>query len=111
MDDNLNATLHTGVKQQLDYVEGLLGKADDPSKSKLAETVIPQWADAWRELLAVHASDERGRCRECSKWWPFRFRRSRCTVWRTAHRNLISEPAEVTRTGRHSLLGQRQTAG
>ncbi|ATY17051.1 hypothetical protein CU254_41440 (plasmid) [Amycolatopsis sp. AA4] len=105
MDDPTNATLHAAVAAQLDRFEILLGKADDRSRAAASETMLAQLVDACRALLAAHAPDERGRCRECSTPWLFVFRRSRCTVWRTAGRHLISESPDRAGTGRHRARG------
>ncbi|WP_275295192.1 hypothetical protein [Amycolatopsis sp. La24] len=99
MDEVLNSTLLSAVRDRLDYLDALVGKADETSKSVLADTVITQMTGAWRELLAAHELDDRGRCRVCS---PRRlFGRAACTVWRTAHRRLITDSAERPAAGRH----------
>jgi hypothetical protein len=84
--------LRTAVYGRLDYLDIIVGEADEASKSALADTVITQMTGAWRELLAAHDPDERGRCRACSPWRPLG--RTGCSVWRAAHRHLITDAAE-----------------
>ncbi|WP_410575379.1 hypothetical protein [Amycolatopsis sp. cmx-4-61] len=99
-------TLRTAVLTRLDYLDSLARDADEPSKAVLADTVIARLTAAWRELLAAHEPDHRGRCRACASRWALR--RAECSVWRTAHRHLVTDPARqsVTRggsVGRHQL--------
>jgi hypothetical protein len=106
VDEVLNVTLRTAVLTRLDYLDSLARDADEPSKAVLADTVIARLTVAWRELLAARAPDHRGRCRACASWWALR--RAECSVWRTAHRHLVADPARqsVTRgrsAGRHQL--------
>ncbi len=106
MDEILASTLRTAVLGQLDYLDAILGKSDSPSKSALADTVIPQLTAAWRELLAAHEPDRRGRCRSCASRGILR--RTECAVWRTAHRHLVADavrwPVSARGvTGRHQL--------
>ncbi|MGW4529163.1 hypothetical protein [Amycolatopsis sp. NPDC004378] len=105
MDEVLSSALRTAVHSRLDYLDTIVAKADEESKSALADTVITQMTGAWRELLAAHEPDERGRCRACSPWR--RLGRAGCTVWRTAHRHLITDTAERPATGRHHFRRPR----
>lgn len=108
VDEVLNLTLRTAVHDRLDYLDTLVDKADELSKSRLADTVITQLTSAWRELLAAHEPDERGRCPACSA--PRLFGRSRCTVWRTAHSCLIADTTGRSRGGRDHFRRRDQTS-
>ncbi|WIX85728.1 hypothetical protein [Amycolatopsis sp. DG1A-15b] len=104
MDEVLNSTLRMAVLTRLDHLDSLARDADEPSKAVLADTVIARLTAAWRELLAAHAPDHRGRCRACATRWGLR--RAECSVWRTAHRHLVSDSAQQSPRvagGRHQL--------
>ncbi|WP_116206833.1 hypothetical protein [Amycolatopsis circi] len=98
MDEVLDQALRAAVRKRLDYFDALVHQADDPSKSSLADTVIPQLTGAWRDLLAAHEPDERGLCRTCSA--RRLFGRARCTVWQAAHLRLIADERPVVRRRR-----------
>ncbi|UMP06896.1 hypothetical protein [Amycolatopsis sp. EV170708-02-1] len=113
MDEVLNSTLRTAVYGRLDYLDTIVDKADNESKSALADTVISQMTGAWRELLEAHEPDGRGRCRACSSWRLLG--RAGCSVWRTAHRHLITDAAEYPAatgkaTGRHHFRSATPTS-
>ncbi|MGH3621612.1 MAG: hypothetical protein ACRDQ5_07455 [Sciscionella sp.] len=112
MDEVLQSTLCEAVYDRLDYLDTIVGQADETSRASLADTEITRLTGAWRELLEAHKPDARGRCRQCSRrrFGP----RSPCSVWRTAHRHLIADAVErytldSSRTGRHSF-GQTRAA-
>ncbi|WP_158894285.1 hypothetical protein [Amycolatopsis anabasis] len=108
MDEVLTATLHRAVRERLDYLEDLVTEADEESKAALADTEIPRLTTAWRAVLSEHEPDDRGRCPRCTPWWS---RRNRpCSVWRTAHRHLITDitPAAIG-TARHASRQRRTT--
>ncbi|WP_409463655.1 hypothetical protein [Amycolatopsis sp. GA6-003] len=101
MDEVPDSALRAAVRERLDYLDVLVDQADDPSKSTLADTVIPQLTSAWRDLLAAHEPDERGFCRTCSA--RRLFGRVRCSVWRAAHLRLIADAGERRAAGRRRL--------
>jgi hypothetical protein len=96
MNKALSSTLRKAVYERLDYLDRLVSQADLPSRAALADTEIARMTAAWRTLLAEHKPNGRGRCRECFGW---RRRRAHpCSVWTTAHQNLIVTDLR-TRTG------------
>ncbi|SFQ29416.1 hypothetical protein [Amycolatopsis rubida] len=108
MDEVLNSELQTAVHRRLDYLDDMAKNADDPSKSKLADTAIPQLTEGFRDLLAAHDTDELGRCLSCS---PRRFfGRVECKVWRSAHQHLITDADERATGGRHRLRHGQTTS-
>ncbi|MGW7531707.1 hypothetical protein [Amycolatopsis sp. NPDC054798] len=112
MDEVLTATLRRAVVDRLDYLEVLAATGDTPSKAALAETEIARLTTAWRQLLDQHALDARGQCARCSRRW----RHSECTVWETAHQQLIGDdaPSGTDQAGRHRqrpVTPARQLAG
>ncbi len=89
MDQVLGQILRQAVWERLDLLDELATHADAESLVSVARTEVPRLTDGWRALLAAHEPDSRGRCPECSRrWHP---RRSPCSVWRTAHGNLVAE--------------------
>ncbi|QWF81084.1 hypothetical protein [Amycolatopsis sp. CA-230715] len=101
MDEVLTATLQQTVVEHLNYLDVLVADGDTPSKAALAETEVARLTAAWRRLLDQHAPDSRGRCARCSPRW----RHNECTVWETAHQQLIGDdaPSGPDRAGRHRL--------
>ena len=88
MDHILGQILRQAVWERLDMLDELASHADAESLVSVARTEVPRLTDGWRALLAAHEPDSRGRCRECSRRW--QPRRSPCSVWRTAHDNLVA---------------------
>ncbi|GAA4552733.1 hypothetical protein [Amycolatopsis samaneae] len=108
MDEVLTSTLQDAVLGRLDDLDTIASDGDERSKAALADSEIIRLTGAWRELLAEHRPDERGRCRACASTPPRR--RLRCTVWAAAYRHLIGDPAERRGTasaGRHCLRKPR----
>ncbi|MYW90252.1 hypothetical protein G3I59_06365 [Amycolatopsis rubida] len=98
MDEVPDSALRAAVRERLDYLDLLVEQADDPSKTTLADTVIPQLTGAWRDLLAAHEPDERGFCRICSS--RRLLGRARCTVRRAAHLRLLADTGDRFAPGR-----------
>jgi hypothetical protein len=88
VDQILGQILRQAVWERLDLLDELAAHADAESLVSVARTEVPRLTDGWRALLAVHEPDSRGRCPECSRRW--QPRRSPCSVWRTAHDNLVA---------------------
>jgi hypothetical protein len=88
VDQILGQILRQAVWERLDLLDELAAHADAESLTSVARTEVPRLTDGWRVLLAVHEPDSRGRCPECSRRW--QPRRSPCSVWRTAHHNLVA---------------------
>ena len=106
MDEVLSSTLRTAVYGRLDYLDTIVGKADDESKTALADTEITRLTGAWRALLSAHEPDEHGRCTQCSGW--ARPRRHPCSVWTIAHQHLIgADSPHANRTSRHAAVTGR----
>ncbi|SMD20631.1 hypothetical protein [Kibdelosporangium aridum] len=110
MNEVLASTLRKAVYERLDYLDRLVNEADVPSRASLADSEIARMTAAWRSLLADHEPDERGRCRACGGWR--RRRPHPCSVWTTAHKNLIVVDTRSTpTTGRHTAASYLPTAG
>jgi hypothetical protein len=110
MNEVLASTLRNAVYERLDYLDRLVSEADLPSRASLADSEIARMTTAWRMLLADHEPDDRGRCRECGGWR--RRRPHPCSVWTTAHKNLIVVDSRNTPvTGRHAASSQLPAAG
>jgi len=88
VDQILGQILRQAVWERLDMLDELASHADAESLVSVARTEVPRLTDGWRVLLAAHEPDPRGRCPECSRRW--QPRRSPCSVWRTAHDNLVA---------------------
>lgn len=88
MDQVLGQILRQAVWERLDMLEELAAHADAESLVSVARTEVPRLTDGWRVLLAAHEPNSKGRCPECSRRW--QPRRSPCSVWRTAHDNLVA---------------------
>lgn len=88
VDHILGQILRQAVWERLDMLDELASHADAESLVSVARTEVPRLTDGWRALLAAHEPDSRGRCPECSRRW--QPRRSPCSVWRTAHDNLVA---------------------
>ena len=88
VDRVLAQILRKAVWDRLDMLDELVSDADNRSLLSVARGELPRLISGWRDLLATHAPDSRGRCPECSKRW--RCRTAPCSVWRTAHKNLVS---------------------
>ena len=84
----LGQILRQGVWDRLDMLDELASNADNGSLLSVARSELPRLTSGWCALLAAHAPDPRGRCRECSTRW--RPRRAPCAVWQTAHEHLVS---------------------
>ena len=99
MDHHALSGSPAAVYRHLDYLDTLVADGDTASRAALADTEILRLTAAWRELLAQHHPDRRGRCPRCARWHPRR--RNPCSVWATAHRLLLvadtSSPAGVSR--------------
>jgi hypothetical protein len=101
MDEILASALRDAVYGRLDYLDRLVTDADLRSKAALADSEIARLTAAWRELLAAHQPDDRGRCPQCSGWR--RPHRHPCSVWTTAHQHLIAaDGPPAARTGSHA---------
>lgn len=95
----LGQILRQGVWDRLDMLDELASNADNGSLLSVARSELPRLTSGWCALLAAHAPDPRGRCRECSNRW--RPRRAPCAVWRTAHEHLVC--AETVPQARASI--------
>jgi hypothetical protein len=94
----LGQILRQGVWDRLDMLDELASNADNGSLLSVARSELPRLTSGWCALLAAHAVDPRGRCRECSKRW--RPRSAPCGVWQTAHEHLVwVEPVPQARAG------------
>ncbi len=92
MDQVLGQILRQAVWERLDMLDELASSADNGSLLSVARSELPRLTHGWRDLLASHAPDPRGRCPECSGNW--RDRAASCSVWRAAHEHLVSaDPA------------------
>ena len=90
-------TLRKAVWDRLAMLDDFVANADDRSVLSVARTELPRLTTAWRAVLILHAPDLRGRCPACStRWQP---QPAPCSVWRTAHENLIN--ASTTTTPQH----------
>jgi hypothetical protein len=83
----LGQILRQGVWDRLDMLDELASNADNGSLLSVARSELPRLTSGWCALLAAHAPDPQGRCRECSKRW--RPGSAPCGVWRTAHEHLV----------------------
>jgi hypothetical protein len=88
VDRVLGQILRQAVRDRLDLLDELVSDADNRSLLSVARGELPHLTSGWRALLVTHAPDSRGRCPECSSRW--RSRTAPCSVWRTAHENLVS---------------------
>ena len=88
MDQVLGQILRQAVWDRLDMLDELASNADNWSLLSIARSELPRLTHGWRDLLASHAPDPRGRCPECSGNW--RGRAASCSVWRAAHEHLVS---------------------
>ena len=88
MDRVLGQILRQAVWDRLNLLDELVSDADNRSLLSVARGELPRLTSGWRALLVTHAPDSLGRCPECSKRW--RCRTAPCSVWRTAHKNLVS---------------------
>lgn len=87
MDEILAAALSRAVHDRLDQLNAVVHAADERSLSALADAEIVRLTETVRELLAQHAPDAHGCCRQCSGW--FRRRHHPCSVWTVAHQHLV----------------------
>lgn len=100
-DQALSSAVRDATYDWLDRLDGLISRADVPSRAMLADTEMVRLIVAWRALLEEHEPDEDGRCPRCSGW---RGRRHayRCSVWIAAHRHLVAN--DLAPSGaRHAL--------
>jgi hypothetical protein len=81
--------LRRAVLDRLNIVGERAGSAEAGSLVPMARTEIRRLTSGWRELLASHQPDDKGRCPKCSGW--LRRRRWPCPVWLAAHHHLIGE--------------------
>ncbi len=88
MERVLGQILRQAVWDRLDMLDELASNADNGSLRSVARSELPRLTSGWRAVLAAHAPDPRGRCRECSNRW--RPRTAPCSVWRAAHEHLVS---------------------
>lgn len=88
VDRVLGQILRKAVGDRLDLLDELVSDADNRSLLSVARGELPRLISGWRDLLATHAPDSRGRCPECSN--PWRPRVAPCRVWRTAHEHLVA---------------------
>jgi len=90
MDERLRRVLRERVEAYLHDVERVLrGPAPAAAWPAVRVRLLPL-AAAWRSLLAQHGGGLRGRCRHCDRAFrPGRSRRPLCSVWRTAHAQLV----------------------
>jgi hypothetical protein len=65
----LRQVVRQGVWDRLDMLDELASNADDGSLLSVARSELPRLTFWWGAVLAAHAPDPRGRCRECSKRW------------------------------------------
>jgi hypothetical protein len=83
----LRQVVRQGVWDRLDMLDELASNADNGSLLSVARSELPRLTFWWGAVLAAHAPDPRGRCRECSKRWrPGSAPRG---VWRAAHEHLV----------------------
>jgi hypothetical protein len=83
----LGQILRQGVWDRLDMLDELASNADNGSLLSMARSELPRLTSGWCAVLAAHAPDPRGRCRECSNRW--RPRSAPCLVWQTAQEHLV----------------------
>lgn len=83
-------TLCKAVLNRLAMLDDLAANADDRLVLSVARRQLPRLTRAWRAVLILHAPDLQGRCPACST------RRqpqpALCSVWQTAHEQLINAP-------------------
>jgi hypothetical protein len=77
------------VMERLAAVEELTLRAGAASA---ARTQLKNITGGWREVLAEHQPNRKGRCPVCSGW--MRRRRWPCQVWVTAHQHLIGDGSD-----------------
>jgi hypothetical protein len=106
----LGQILRQTVWDRLDMLDELAGHADNGSLLSVARSELPRLTSGWRALLAAHAPDTRGRCRECSTRW--RPHSAPCAVWQIAHEHLLcAETVPQTRAARYPLPAGADVSG
>jgi hypothetical protein len=112
VDRVLGQLLRQAVWDRLDLLDELASNADHGSLLSVARSELPRLTAGWRALLAAHAPDPRGRCRECSKHW--RAQTTPCSVWQAAHEHLVStetQPLPQTRSAMSDLPVRADVSG
>jgi hypothetical protein len=80
-------TVRRAVLHRLDMLDRAAGHADASTLLPLARRELNRLADGWRLLLTTHCVEPDGRCAACRlgrRRWP-------CSVWRSAHEQLIGD--------------------
>lgn len=85
----MDRRVRRAVMERLAAVEELTLRADAASA---ARAQLKNITGGWREVLAQHQPNRKGRCPVCSGW--LRRRRWPCQVWVAAHQHLIGDGAE-----------------
>lgn len=88
MDERLRRILRERVQEYLTGVERMLDAAELPAGWATLRERLRPLLTGWQALLVSHAAGETGRCRHCDRMrW---HRRTPCSVWRTAHAELVA---------------------